>query len=194
MSDSIIKSLGAGSGIDTTGLVSSLVEIERASKEKTLDSKQEKLEAQISAYGTLKSSLSELQSAMSSLADNDTFNARSVSFPDSDVITPNSVDPGAQTGTYQIEVDQVAQAQSLATGSYADKEAALNESGTLTISFGKWTYDGSNNPSSFSSNADKSALNITVATDDSLQDIADKINAEDSDVQASVLNVDGQYQ
>ncbi len=30
MSDSIIKSLGAGSGIDTTSLVSQLVEIERA--------------------------------------------------------------------------------------------------------------------------------------------------------------------
>ena len=207
MSDSIIRSLGAGSGIDTTSLVSSLVEIERAPKENSLNTKQEKLEAQISAYGTLKSSLSELQNVLSPLADNDTYNARAVAFPDTDVITPNSVDPGAQTGTYQIEVLDVAQSQSIASAAYADKDAALNETGTLTISFGTWTYDEDaingnpladgddvDDPFSFAVNADRAALNITVETDDSLQDIADKINAEDADVQASVLLVDGQYQ
>jgi flagellar hook-associated protein 2 len=207
MSDSIIRSLGAGSGIDTKSLVSSLVEVERAPVQNRLDAKQEKLEAQISAYGTLKSSLSEFQSAMSALADNDTFNARSVAFPDSDVITPNSVAPGSQTGTYQIEVVDVAQAQSLATGAYDDKDAAINEAGTLTISFGTWTYDEDatngnpgldgdtdDDPFAFAVNADRAALNITVSADDSLQNIADKINAEDADVQASVLLVDGKYQ
>ncbi|WP_415897479.1 flagellar filament capping protein FliD [Neptuniibacter sp. QD72_48] len=206
MSDSIIRSLGAGSGIDTSSLVSNLVEIERAPKEQRLDSKQESLEAQISAYGILKSTLSEFQSAMATLADNDTFNGRSVSFPDSDVITPNSVDAGAQTGTYQIEVVDVAQSQSLASGAYADKDAALGAdyAGTLTISFGQWTYDEDADPGadvdtdqdpySFTTNADRAALNITVEESDSLQDIADKINEEDADVQASVLLVDGQYQ
>lgn len=206
MSDSIIRSLGAGSGIDTSSLVSNLVEIERAPREQRLDSKQESLEAQISAYGILKSTLSEFQSAMATLADNDTFNGRSVSFPDSDVITPNSVDAGAQTGTYQIEVVDVAQSQSLASGAYADKDAALGAdyAGTLTISFGQWTYDEDADPGadvdtdqdpySFTTNADRAALNITVEESDSLQDIADKINEEDADVQASVLLVDGQYQ
>lgn len=211
MSDSIIRSLGAGSGIDTTSLVSSLVEIERAPKEERLNTKEESLQAQISAYGTLKSSLSELQSAMSPLADNDTFNARSVAFPDSDVITPNSVDPGAQTGTYDIEVLDVAKSQSLASGAFADKDAALGETGTITIKFGTWGYvaddtavpefpgkpadaDTNQDPSSFTVNADRAALNITIEAGDSLEDIADKINAEDSDLQASVLLVDGSYQ
>lgn len=204
MNNNIISSLGAGSGINTTSLVSQLVELEKAPKEQRLDKRQESLQAQISAYGTLKSSLSELKGVMSALSDNDTFNARSVSFPDSEAITPNSVSPGAQTGTYQIEVVDVAQAQSLATGSYADKDAALNEAGTLTISFGTWTYDEdvdagldadtTQDPHSFAANADRAALNISVAADDSLQDIADKINAEKADVQASVLLVDGQYQ
>ncbi|WP_415902741.1 flagellar filament capping protein FliD [Neptuniibacter sp. QD29_5] len=195
MSDSIIKSLGAGSGIDTANLVSSLVEVERAPLQNRLDTKEAKLEAQISAYGTLKSSLSELQGALAPLADNDTFNGRSVSFPETDVITPNSVDPGAQTGTYQIEVVDVARAQSLASSAYADKDAAIGASGTMTISFGKWTYNGSNEPTSFATNDEKAALNITVEAGDSLQDIADEINdAEDADIQASVLLVDGQYQ
>ncbi|MGB0205142.1 MAG: flagellar filament capping protein FliD [Neptuniibacter sp.] len=207
MSDSIIRSLGAGSGIDTTSLVSQLVEIERAPQEERLNTKQETLEAQISAYGVLKSSLSELQSFIEPLADNDIFNSRSVSFSDSDAITPNSVEPGAQTGTYQIEVVDVAQAQSLALGSYSnitDKSSALNQSGELTISFGTWTYglddvnggdaDTNPDPTAFSVNDDRASLNITVEAGDSLQDLADKINAEDADLQASVLLVDGQYQ
>lgn len=205
MSDSIIRSLGAGSGIDTTSLVSQLVEIERAPQQSRLDSKQETLEAQISAYGVLKSSLSELQSFLSPLSDNDTFNARSVSFTDSDAIVPNTVDPGAQTGTYQIEVIDVAQAQSLASAAFADKDSALNETGTLTISFGSWTYvaddthlpadaDSNEDPDSFVVNDERAALNITIEADDTLQDLADKINDEDAGVQASVLLVDGQYQ
>ncbi|MCP4595918.1 flagellar filament capping protein FliD [Neptuniibacter sp.] len=196
MSDSIIKSLGAGSGIDTTSLVSQLVEIERAPLQSRLDTKEEKLDAQISAYGVLKSSLSELQSALSPLADNDTYNARSVAFPDTDVITPNSVDPGAQTGTYQIEVVDVARAQSLASAAQSDKDAALGASGTMTITFGEWTYNGSNEPiAPFTVNDEKAALNIIVEAGDSLQEIAEKINAEeDAGIQASVLLVDGQYQ
>ncbi|WP_415900041.1 flagellar filament capping protein FliD [Neptuniibacter sp. QD48_11] len=195
MSDSIIKSLGAGSGIDTANLVSSLVEVERAPLQNRLDTKEEKLESQISAYGTLKSSLAELQGALSPLTDNDTFNGRSVSFPDTDVITPNSVDPGAQTGTYQIEVVDVARAQSLASIAHDDKDAAIGASGTVTISFGEWTYNVSDEPTSFATNDEKAALNIVIEAGDSLQDIADAINdEEDAEIQASVLLVDGQYQ
>ncbi|MFC6669789.1 flagellar cap protein FliD N-terminal domain-containing protein [Marinobacterium aestuariivivens] len=126
----IISSLGIGSGIDTTSLVSQLVEAERAPVQNRLDSRQEKLEAQISAYGTLKSALSEFQGILSPLANNDTFNARSVAFPETDVITPNSLDAGAQTGTYQIEVVDVARSQSLVMGTTADQKAAIGASGS----------------------------------------------------------------
>ena len=98
---------------------------EKAPQENRLNTRQEKLEAQISAYGVMKSSLSEFQSVLAPLSNPDTFNARSVSFPDTDVITPNSLDAEAQVGTYQIEVLEVAQSQSLASGAIADSKAAL---------------------------------------------------------------------
>lgn len=207
MSDGIIRSLGAGSGIDTTSLINGLVQVERAPQENRLNTRQEQLNAQISAYGTLNSSLSTFKTALSALGNNDTFNARSVAFPETNVITPNSVQPGAQTGTYQIEVLQVAQAQSLASRSFADRNAALNESGTLTISFGSFVYDEDptngnpaadadniNEPFSFTANANRAALNITVGSGDSLDDIAQKINGQNAGVQASVLAVDGRFQ
>jgi flagellar hook-associated protein 2 len=61
---------------------------------------------------------------------------------------------------------------------------------------GAWTYDGidNDNPVSFAENEDQTALTLDIVADDSLQDIADKINDADSDVQASVLLVDGNYQ
>ncbi len=189
----IISSLGGGSGIDTQNLVSQLTQIERAPKEQRLDSRESELEAQISAYGTLKSALSEFQGVLSPLGNADTFNARSVAFPDTDLITPNSLAAGAQTGSYQIEVESVASAQTLVMGANSDLKAALGSSGELTIQFGEWAYtDGS--PTGFSVNGDKAALNITVEADDSLQTLADKINDSDSGIQASVMNVDGTYQ
>ncbi|GAA0688786.1 hypothetical protein GCM10009104_13820 [Marinobacterium maritimum] len=194
----IISSLGGGSGIDTTGLVSGLTAAERAPKEALLNTRQEKLESQISGYGLLKSALSEFQGVLSPLANVDTFSARSVAFPDTDVITPNSLEAGAQTGSYQIEVQSVASAQTLVMGATNDKNAALGGSGTLSIQFGTWSYDNTDpdNPvaTTFATNGDKAALNIDVEASDSLADIADKINAGDSGIQASVMKVDDQYQ
>ena len=194
MGSNIVSSLGAGSGIDTSALVSSLVEVTKAPQEQRLDQKKETLDAQISAYGTLKSSLSELQNALSPLGNNDTFNARSVAFPETTVITPDSLDADAQTGSYQIEVTQIAQAQSLATSSVSDPDADMNKSGNLTIKFGTWTYDGSDSPQNFALNDSKSALNIAVESGDTLNDLAKKINDEDSGIQATVLKVGSNYQ
>jgi len=193
---SIISSLGAGSGIDVTNLISSLVEAERAPTESRLDTREAKLDAQISAYGALKSALSEFQSLVSVTADNDTFNARSVAFPDTDIVTPNSISAGAQVGSYQIEVQKVAKAQSLVLESAADKDTSLGLSGKLTLEFGAWSYTGVDTdiPDSFSVNADKDALTLDVATNDSLTSIAQKLNDADVGVTASVLKIDNQYQ
>ena len=194
MGNNIINSLGAGSGIDVSSLVDGLVAVERAPKESRLDSRQEKLETQISAYGVLKSSLSEFQGVLAPLADADTFNARAVSFPDTDLITPTELDADAQAGTYQLEVLSVAQSQSLASAAVADPDAALG-AGDITFRFGDWTsYTETDGPVGFTQNADKDALTITLDADDSLEDLAEKINDADAGLQASIIQTDGQYQ
>ena len=194
MSDSIIRSLGAGSGINTSSLVDGLVSAERAPQENRLNSQQETLDAQISAYGTLKSSLSEFQALLSPLSSSDTFNARSVSFPTTDIITPNQLDANAQVGSFQIEVLDVAQSQSLSSAAIADPDTALG-AGDITFRFGSWTsYTEGGGPVGFTQNADKDALTITLDADDSLNDMVSKINAADVGVQASVISNNGSYQ
>ena len=172
MATNIISSLGAGSGIDTTSLISGLVAAERAPTETRLDTRQTKLEAQISAYGALKGALSTFQGLLSPLANNDTFNARSVVLPDTTVLTANSLDAGAQPGTYQIKVADVARAHTLALPTVEDKNAALGGSGMLTLQFGDWSYDVSDNPSSFAVNDERGATNITVEATDTLVTLA----------------------
>lgn len=190
----IISSLGAGSGIDISSLVTGLAEAERLPQQQRIDSRTESYQAQISGYGQLRSALDELKSSLTQLGSNDLFQARSVTVPNTDVITANSVDPGAQTGNYSIEVLEVASSQSLVMGSQADKTAALGKSGSMTINFGEWSYDDDDNPTGFALNADRAALTIDVEATDSLASIAEKINASDTGVQASVLKVDGDFQ
>lgn len=193
MANNIISSLGGGSGIDTRNLVTSLVQAERAPKEQRLENKQEELETQISAYGTLKSALSDFQGLFSPLADPDTFNARSAAFPDTDLITPEALKPGAQAGSYQIEVLDVASAQTLVMGGNNDRSAALGASGSLDIQFGSWSYAGGL-PDGFVANADRPALSIDVEASDSLDTIAQKINDSDTGIQASVMKVGDEFQ
>lgn len=194
MGNNIISSLGAGSGIDVSGLVDGLVAAEKAPKTARLDSRQEKLDTQISAYGTLKSSLSEFQNVLKPLVDADTFNARSVSFPTTDLITPNQLDANAQVGSYQMEVISLAQSQSLASAAVADSKAALG-AGDITFRFGEWGgYDESTGPTNFTQNSDKDALTITLDADDSLEDLVSKINDADVGLQASIITTDGQSQ
>ena len=194
MSTSIVSSLGAGSGIDTTKLVSQLVETERAPRQKAIDQRAEQLSVQISGYGQLKSSLSELESGLSALANPELFQARNVSVPDSSVITANKVDPGAQTGTYRVEVKEVASAQSLAMAAQTSRDGALGLAGDVTIRFGEWTYDAGNNPQSFAVNDKTAALTVNIEAGDSLDSIAAKINEAGEGVQASVIKVDDNYQ
>jgi len=201
MATNIIGALGGGSGIDTNKLVTDLVEVRKAPLQERIDSKKTAYDTQISGFGALKSSLSDLNAVVAPLKDPDLFNAKALNVPTTDVITTNSISASALAGTYQVEVTQIATAQSLAINSSATaKDEALNKSGNLTFKFGTWTYGANPTappaeiPSSLAVNADKPAFTIAVATDDSLEDIAKKINDSKGGVQASVLEISGQFQ
>lgn len=187
MADNLVSSLGAGSGIDTQSLVTNLVSFERKPLDDRLAAKQTKLEAQISAYGAMKSALSDFQGILKPLQDAQTFAARSVSFSESTTVTPNKVDPNAITGNYQVEVTQLARVQSLSTAKVADTKAALG-TGTLDIRFGTWGTSG------FNANTARDALKIEIdTTNNTLEGIRDAINKTNSGVQASIMKDGSEY-
>lgn len=194
MDTNIVSALGAGSGLDIKSLVTQLTAVERAPQQEKIDAKQKTLETQVSGYGKIKSALDTLQAAIGELGSPSLFNARTANVPDSEAITANKVSAGAQIGNYSVDVLTVASAQSLATAAQDERDSALNAVGTITIGFGAWAYDGSDDPLTFTTNTDREALSISVTAADSLDSIAAKINEANGGVQASVLKVDDQYQ
>jgi flagellar hook-associated protein 2 len=128
-----INSLGAGAGIDTKALVSSLVEAERAGKKSIIDNKIEDNDAQISGLGTVVSKVTELRLAATALNDATDFNNFNVSNSQSTALTV-SAGSLASAGSHTITVANQAKAQS-SNSIDADTSAGFT-SGSQSINSG----------------------------------------------------------
>jgi len=167
-----ISSAGIGSGIDINSLVQQLVEADGANKSNRINLKEAELQADISAFGSLKGALSIFQKAVQDLQDPADFQNRSATSSNAEVFTA-SADETADFSQYGIEVVQLAQANKLITqAGFADTDAV--GSGTLTLAQGSDSFS------------------ISVSATDTLTDIRDAINAatDNTGVGAAVINVD----
>jgi len=156
---------GAVSGIDTEGLVTQLMALER----RPLDVMRQRLLAlqqKRQAWQTLSSKLYELQLKLSTVADEATFSRVSATTTNSSVATASG--GSALAGTYALTVTSLAKAHTVVSAEYDNATDPLGLSGSPVVN-GK-------------------ALGVTAA--DSLTDIAGKINAvPDAGVRASIVQV-----
>ena len=87
-----ISSLGVGSGLALDDLVQQLISAERKPKEDRLNAREEAVEAEISALGSIKSKLSEFKDAVDDLRTDSDINGRepTITNPseDDDVLSP----------------------------------------------------------------------------------------------------------
>lgn len=190
ISSNIINQLGGGSGIDTRNLVNQLVELERAPEEQRLNRREEKLEAQISGLGMMRSAVDEFDGVLGVLSNPDTFNAKSASISDTSLMAVNELKPDAVPGNYRIKIEKVAQSQSLSSGVYESLDSPIG-TGSITLRFGDWADD----LSGFT--VDPGAEGATIDIDesnDSLAGLRDAINKADIGVQASIVGQEGNYQ
>ena len=187
---SIISALGTGSGIDSNKLADQLTEAAHMVQSNRLTSKKTLLETQISDYGLLRSSLSKLETAASALGSSDTFNAKSLSIPDTNLIGITKLDAKAAAGGYQIKVEQVAQSQSLSSGTFSSMTDPIGK-GTLVIRLGEWN----SGLDDFEVDSSKSGGG-TITIDDgnnSLIGLRDAINKANMGVSASIVSDGGSY-
>lgn len=165
-----ISALGIGSGVLNSDLVDQLVEAERAPKENRLDTRTQKAELLISAYGTLKSAITELRLPMRQLSAPDNLKVFSATSSNEDVsVTVDSAK--ASRGTYNVNVLSLAQSQSLASSTFADRDSTSVGTGSFTISSG-----------------DKSATLTIDGSNNTLQGLADEINEAGIGVSAGVID------
>jgi flagellar hook-associated protein 2 len=187
MADSIAVTLGAGSGIDTKALVSSLVDAQFGAKTKALTTRKDTLTAQISALSQLRSGLTGFSTALTSLVSGGTLSTQPVS-SDTSVLNVGLL-PGANISGLSagLEVKKLANAQVVTSSSVADAAAAFGK-GTLTITLGTAAYDTNNVPTGFTPKSGATPVVVTIGDgQNSLAGIASAINAAKAGVTATVI-------
>lgn len=186
---SIISALGTGSGIDTNKLADQLTEASKQVQAARLTTRKTLLETQISDYGLLRSSLSKLEAAAAALGSADTFNAKSLSIPDTKLLGITKLDAKAAAGGYQLKVEQVAQSQSLSSGTFTSMTDPIGK-GTLTIRLGEWDAGLTD----FTVDSTKTGATITIDdSNNSLTGLRDAINKANIGVAASIVSDGGSY-
>lgn len=183
--ESITKTLGSGSGIDLTALVTELVNAQTGAKATQLTQRSETLEAQISAASLLKSGINTFDSALKSLIRGGTLATQPTS-SNTGILKVTGLSGASAAGlSASLEVRQLASAQSASTVPVADKTAAIGR-GTLTLTFGNATVvDG--DMTEFTAGPGTPVTIPIGEGDASLQGIAAAINAAGAGVTASIL-------
>lgn len=181
-----IESLGIGSSVLTNDLVDQIINAEKELTEKRLDSKEELINAKITAYGEIQSKVDTMENAMSALSSPSTAGSTKASSSDESLITATASSV-AEPGSYNVEVINTAKAHSLATQAYADFDQAVG-AGKLVISFGEITYGVGDTFDAFSLNEESQGATIDISATDTLSAIREKINNEDIGVTANIIN------
>lgn len=183
--ESIAKTLGSGSGIDVSSLVTSLVDAQFSVKSKQLDSRAEKLEAQISGVSTLKNTLTSFDAALKSLVTGGSLQSRIASSNES-VLKATSTDGGPAAGvSASLQVAGLASAQVSTTNMPVPADTRFR-TGSLTLRLGRDLTDASGTVTGFSASGSALAIRIDEA-DATLAGIAARINTAGAGVTARVV-------
>lgn len=160
----------SSTNLDVDSIVTQLMTLEKQPLT-LLDNKEASYQAQVSAFGTVKSALYSLQSAAQALSQSSTFTSRGITSTDIGVIS-GSATTAAATGNYNITVDQIAKYNTLRSdAAFTSTSDTLNH-GTLSIKVGT-----------------ANAVDIEIdATNNSLTGIRNAINSSNAGVTASIVN------
>ncbi|PKF59039.1 flagellar hook protein FliD [Alteromonadales bacterium alter-6D02] len=171
-----ISFTGIGSGMPVQDLVSAFVEAERVPFQQRINKQGSKLTTNISANGSLKASLSSLADSLDKLKDAENYQLRKASGSD-DFVKIES-DKTAQVGSYDIKVNNLAQAHKVMSTPFDE---------TLAVGEGKLTFSTPDDPTGFT---------LDISATDTLSDIRDKINesTDNEDVTATIITDSGGQQ
>ena len=114
-----ITTSGIGSGLDIANLVQQLVAAEGRPLEFRIARQEARVQAKLSAFGSLKSSLSGFNDQLQKMNALNTLLARKGSSADEDLLTV-VVGETALPASYSVEILQLAQAQKLESAAFAD--------------------------------------------------------------------------
>ncbi len=140
----MISAPGVGSGLDVGSIVDQLMAIERRPLNRLESSKQD-LQVQLSAFGTLKSSLASFQTALSDLKTLNAFEVYKADSADETAFTATA-DSTAATGFTDIQVVSLAEAHKMGSLAIADTDTTTlggaGDQATFTVNGNAFTVNG----------------------------------------------------
>lgn len=187
-----ISSLGVGANLD---LASLLTQLQTAESQPlvALQAKAKSYTSKLSAYGTIQSALSTLQTAAKKLGDPTLFQSVTGTPTVSGILAASATDSSA-AGNYTIDVTQLAQAQTVIAAGQLDTKTAIGN-GTITIDFGQVTggtlnaATGQYSGATFTADATQPAKTVTIdPNNNTLEGIRNAINGANAGVTASIVN------
>ncbi len=114
-----IVSTGIGSGLDIAGIVQGLVAAEGQPVELRIGQNEAKAQSKLSAFGSLKATLSDFRDKLDAMKTADEFLSRRAISGNEDVFTAVTKS-NALPAQYDLEVVQLAQSQKLTSGAFVD--------------------------------------------------------------------------
>ncbi|MBP9940480.1 MAG: flagellar filament capping protein FliD [Comamonas sp.] len=180
-----ISSAGIGSGLDVAKIVEQTVAAEKTPLKK-MEVRAEGIKSQISTYGEIKSLTSTLGDIVSKLSRDSAWNGVSISA--SNTSLTGAMTGIAAPGTYNIQVNKLAQAQTTVLGGVGG--AALAKG--AHVGAGKLSIEMQ--PLTSAQNEEQYKIEIDVEASDTLESLAAKVNNSSIGVrmQATVVtNADG---
>ncbi|QRX83156.1 flagellar filament capping protein FliD [Glaciimonas sp. PAMC28666] len=189
----VVSTIGVGSGLDLNGLMTSLQNAESVGLT-NINNQQASYTATLTSYGLLSGALSGVQTAAAALGKPSLYTNVSATSSLTGVLTATA-DSTAVSGTYSVNVTQMAQAQTVATTGVASTTTAIGN-GTVTIQFGTTsggtlnaatgTYSGA----TFTADTTQVAASLTInSSNNTLAGISSAINANKAlGVSASIIS------
>jgi len=169
-----ITAAGVGSGLDIETIVSQLMTLERQPLV-NLKRQESATNAQLSAFGQVKSALSSFQDAMKELSTEDKFKIFTSTSSDEDILTAETT-ASAAAGIYNLTVNRLAQNHKMGSDEFADTATVGGTAGdefTLTVG--------------------TESMIVDLSSAQTLSQIRDAINSADDNpgLTATILNTGG---
>jgi flagellar hook-associated protein 2 len=177
---SLLTSLGGGSGVDMAALAQDLTNAQFASRSDRLTAKSDTLDRQISAASSLKSMLLGLATSLGTRVRQGDLSSKP-QLANGAVARASLSGSRQPSGTFSLEVTALAKVQTLASPAFTAASSPVG-SGTLTLRFGTTSENG------FTEDTGHAAVPITIAAGATLSDVAAAINSAGAGVSAYVAN------
>lgn len=137
-----LSSPGIGSSLDVNGIIKQLMAVEQQPLI-ALAKKEASYQAKLSAYGSLKGALTAFQTAAAALNSPSKFQGMSTTTGDFNVVKASATSEAA-VGSYNVNVSQLAQAQSLLSSGVANASATIGSGTSTVLTFQFGTISGGN--------------------------------------------------